>query len=253
MSKIAERRQGIIRLLHERGSITVSDIMTRFGVSEATARRDLEVLEKDRKLIRTFGGAILDTIRTEIPFYRKMEMNTEEKREIAEKAYKLIRDGDVIGLSGGTTTLFLARRIVQEPFKRLTVVTNALNIGFELAGIPGLELILTGGVNRTQSYELSGPIADAMLEKVSIQKTFLGADGVDPVLGLTTHNELEANTNRLMIRQSMETYVLADHSKLNRRSLFWIEGWQKITSLITDSGISPEMKRTFAAAGIHVI
>ncbi|MBB6670473.1 DeoR/GlpR family DNA-binding transcription regulator [Cohnella nanjingensis] len=253
MSKIVARREGIVALLRERGAIAVADIMDRFGVSEATARRDLETLERDKKLIRTFGGAVLETVRTEIPFYRKMEMNPDEKKEIAEKAYRLIRDGDVIGLTGGTTCMFVARRIVQQPFERLTVVTNALNIGFELAGVPGLELIMTGGVNRTQSYELSGPMADATLERITIQKTFLGADGVDLTRGLTTFNELEANTNRMMIRQSLESYALADHSKLGHCSLFFIDSLLSVTALVTDSGMSAEQKRAYADAGIRFV
>ncbi len=253
MSKIATRREGIVSLLREQGSITVADIMERFGVSEATARRDLETLEQEKKLIRTFGGAVLETVRTEIPIYRKMEMNPEEKKTIAEKAYGLIRDGDVIGLTGGTTCLFVARRIIQQPFERLTVVTNALNIGFELAGVPGLELIMTGGVNRTQSYELSGPMADSTLERITIQKTFLGADGVDLSRGLTTFNELEANTNRKMIRQSLESYVLADHTKLNHCSLFLIDGLKAVTALVSDDEVPADLKRAYEDAGVRFV
>lgn len=251
MSKIVSRREGIVSLLREQGAITVADIMDRFGVSEATARRDLETLEQEKKLIRTFGGAVLETVRTEIPFYRKMEMNPEEKKTIADKAYGLIRDGDVIGLTGGTTCLFVARRIIQQPFERLTVVTNALNIGFELAGVPGLELIMTGGVNRTQSYELSGPMADSTLERITIQKTFVGADGVDLARGLTTFNELEANTNRKMIRQSLESYALADRSKLNHCSLFQIESLRAVTAIVTDDGLDGDIRRTYDEAGIR--
>lgn len=253
MSKTASRQDGVLRLLRSQGTVTVGEIMERFGVSEATARRDLETLEQEKKLIRTFGGAVLETMRKEIPFYRKMEMNAAGKSEIADKAAGLIRSGDVIGLTGGSTTMHLARRLIQHPPERLTVVTNALNIAFELAGVAGLELIVTGGVTRTQSYELSGPMADSVLEGITIQKTFVGADGVDLEWGLTTFNELEANTNRRMIRQSMETYVLADHNKLNQRSLFRIEGWQPVTALVTDSGIPDGLKESYAAAGIAIL
>lgn len=253
MSKIAARRDGIIALLKEQGAVNVAEIMDRFGVSEATARRDLETLEQEKRLVRMFGGAVLESVRKEVPFYRKMEMNPEEKKEIAEVSYSLIHEGDVIGLTGGTTCMFIARRIIQQPFERLTVVTNSLNIGFELAGVPGLELILTGGVTRTQSYELSGPLADTILERITIQKTFLGVDGADPVRGLTTFNELEANTNRIMMQQSLETYALADHTKLGRSSLFLIEKWRGVTSLITDRGASREQLEPFQDAGIRVL
>ncbi|MFC5651109.1 DeoR/GlpR family DNA-binding transcription regulator [Paenibacillus solisilvae] len=253
MSKTASRRNHIVQYLREQGTITVGEIMERYEVSEATARRDLEVLEQDKKLIRTFGGAVLETVRKEIPFYRKMEINSEQKKEIAAKALNLVQNEDVIALTGGSTNMFLARRLVQQPFERLTVVTNALNIAFELAGIPGIELIVTGGVNRTQSYELSGPMADTTLERITIQKTFLGADGVDLMRGLTTFNELEANTNRKMIEQSLEIYVLADHTKLNHRSLFLIDGWQAITALVTDSQVPADIKKPYSEAGIRFV
>jgi DeoR family transcriptional regulator of aga operon len=227
--------------------------MEQFGISEATARRDLEMLELDKKLIRTFGGAVLETARTEIPFYRKMEINSDLKKEIAEKALRLVRNEDVIGLTGGSTNMFLARRLAQQPVEKLTVVTNALNVAFELAGIPGIELIVTGGVNRTQSYELSGPMADSALERITIRKTFLGVDGADLASGLTTFNELEANTNRMMVQQALETYVLADHTKLEQRSLFLIDGWRAITALVTDSGISANLQKNYVEAGILML
>jgi DeoR family transcriptional regulator of aga operon len=253
VSKTVSRRDAIIQMLRAQGTITVGEIMEQLGVSEATARRDLDTLEHEKKLIRTYGGAVLETVRKEIPFYRKMDMYAEEKKEIADKAISLIRDGDVIGLTGGSTNMYVARKLMEQPFERLTVVTNALNIAYALAGISGLELIVTGGVNRTQSYELSGPMADTTLERITIHKTFVGADGVDLERGITTFNELEANTNRTMIRQSLESYVLVDHTKMNVRSLFLIDGWQSVTALVTDSRISSDIKRSFGTAGIRLI
>jgi DeoR family transcriptional regulator of aga operon len=253
MSKTVSRQEAVLALLREKRTISVSEIIENFGVSEATARRDLETLEHEKKLIRTFGGAVMETVRTEIPFYRKMEMYPELKKEVADKAVQLIRDGEVIGLTGGSTNMFVVHRIKSVTYERLTVITNALNIAYELAGIPGIELIVTGGVSRTQSYELSGPMAEAALQKVTIHKTFVGADGVDLERGLTTFDELEAATNRTMIRQSIEAYALSDHTKLNQRSLFWIEGWQAVTALVTDSHIPSELKKKYASAGISVL
>ncbi|GAB2696378.1 DeoR/GlpR transcriptional regulator [Paenibacillus thermoaerophilus] len=239
--------------MRENGSISIGDIMNHFDVSEATARRDLETLEQERKLIRTFGGAVLETVRTEIPFYRKMEMNTEEKKEIAEKALSVIRDGDVVGLTGGSTNMMIARRIQQKPFERLTVVTNAVNVAFELSGKPGLQLIVTGGVIRTQSYELSGPFAEATLGQLTIQKAFIGADGVSIARGVTTFDELEAHTNRVMMRRAIETYVVADHTKLNRDSIFRIEDLSSVTAVLTDSRVDPDIRASYAEAGIRLL
>jgi len=242
-----------MKMLRESGTVTVGGIMERFGVSEATARRDLETLEQEKKLVRTFGGAILETVRTEIPFYRKMDLNPEAKKELADKALPLIRDGDVIGLTGGSTTMAIARALQQQTFERLTVVTNAINIAYELAGKPGLQLVVTGGVIRTQSFELSGPLADATLGELTIQRTFVGADGVSLARGITTFDELEAHTNRVMMRHSFETYVVADHSKWNRDSVFRISDLSDVTALLTDSGLDAATRQAFAAAGAKLM
>jgi len=239
--------------LQENGTITIGEIIERFAVSEATARRDLETLEQDKKLIRTFGGAVLDTVRTEIPFFSKLDMNQEEKKEIADKAMRLINDGDVIGLTGGSTTMTIARRIQKRSFESLTVVTNAVNIAYELAGLPGIQLVVTGGVIRTQSFELAGPLADKSLMQLTIRKTFVGADGVSLARGVTTFNELEANTNRVMMAQSLETYVVADYTKLNHHSVFCIDQLDAVTAVITDSRAGTEVRSSFAAAGVRLI
>ena len=242
-----------MQLLRENGTISVNDIIDRFGVSEATARRDLEALERDKKLLRTFGGAILETVRTEIPFFAKMDMNPEEKSEIAKKALTLIQEGDVIGLTGGSTNMFIARLLRQRAFERLTVVTNAINIAYELAGQPGLQLIVTGGIIRTQSFELSGPLADLTLGQLTIQKTFMGADGVSLTRGITTFDELEAHTNRMMMRHSLETYVVADYTKLGRDSIFLIDEIAAITALLTDSHPHTDIRRMLASSGVTVL
>ncbi len=240
-------------MLRDSGTISVGDIIDRFGVSEATARRDLEALEQGKKLIRTFGGAVLETVRTETPFFAKMEMNPEEKGEIARKALSLIHEGDVVGLTGGSTNMFIARQIRQRAFERLTIVTNAINIAYELAGQPGLQLIVTGGIIRTQSFELSGPLSDLTLGQLTIQKTFMGADGVSLARGITTFDELEAHTNRMMMRHSLQTYVVADYTKLGRDSIFLIDEIAAITALLTDSHPNAGMRKMLADAGVAIM
>lgn len=247
------RRDAIISILQESGSLTTAQIIERFGVSEATARRDLETLEQEKRLIRTFGGAVLESARTEIPFFAKLDIHPEEKKEIAEKAVALIRDGEVIGLTGGSTTMAIVKRIKQRSFSSLTVVTNAVNIAYELTGMPGIQLMLTGGIARTQSFELSGPLADYSLGQVTISKSFIGADGVSAARGITTFNELEAHTNGVMVAQSMESYVVADGSKLNNNSVFSICPLNAVTAILTDSKADEELLQPFRQAGIEFL
>ncbi|MFS0726461.1 DeoR/GlpR family DNA-binding transcription regulator [Paenibacillus sp. 1P07SE] len=247
------RRDAIIGILQESGTLTTAQLIERFGVSEATARRDLETLEQEKKLIRTFGGAVLESVRTEIPFYAKLELHPEEKKEIADKAMTLIQDGEVIGLTGGSTTMAIAKRLQQRHFSNLTVVTNAVNLAYELTGLPGIQLMVTGGIARTQSFELSGPLADHALSQVTISRSFIGADGVSVMRGITTFNELEAQTNRVMIAQSIDSYVVADHSKLNNSSVFCIRPLDAVTAIITDSKAGKELSQPFLQAGIRFI
>ncbi len=251
MGKAELRREGILQTLRERGTITVGDIVSRFSCSEATARRDLEILESEKKLIRTFGGAILEETKTEIPFYHKMESHVEEKFEIANKAVELIEDGEIIGLTGGSTTFYIAKKL--RGLKKVTVVTNAINIAYELAGIEGIQVIVTGGMLRTQSFELSGPMADSTLSNIVIHKMFIGADGISLQRGILTYNELEANTNRVMMDSSLQKYVVIDHSKFNKSSLFVITGLQSIDGIITDSRVSKSILKQYRDAGIKMI
>jgi DeoR family transcriptional regulator of aga operon len=251
MSKGEIRREWIMKQLRIKGSIQVNEIVEEFAVSEATVRRDLELLESDKKCIRTLGGAILESIKTEIPFYKKLEINAEEKNEIADKALSLIQEGDIIGLTGGSTNYLIAKKL--QEFRNLTIVTNAINIAYECIGIPGLQLIVTGGVIRTQSFELSGPLADGTLEKIHIQKTFVGVDGISLQRGLTTFNELEAQTNRLMIQQSMQAYVVADHTKFSSSSLFVITDLKSITGVITNQALPASEVQAYQSAGIPFI
>ncbi|SFI80078.1 transcriptional regulator, DeoR family [Paenibacillus sp. UNC496MF] len=248
MSKIDARRGWILEQLKDKGSIQVAEVVKQFSVSEATVRRDLEVLENEKKCIRTLGGAVLEIMKMETPFFKKLEINAEEKKQVAEKALGLIRDHDIIGLTGGTTNYFIAKRLDQ--FEGLTIVTNAINIAYELIGKPGLRLIVTGGTINTQSYELSGPLADGTLNRLSIQKTFVGVDGISLSRGITTFNEMEAETNRVMMQKSLQNYIVADHTKFNNSSLFVINDFGSVNGIITDDGVSPEIVRRYREAGI---
>ena len=122
------------------------------GVSEATVRRDLQVLGEQRLLERSHGGAVAHGTAHELPV-RYRTGRSDEKRRIARAAAELVADGSSVGLTGGTTTTEVAR--VLAPRKDLTVVTNALNIAVELAVRPDLKLIVTGGVARSASSSSS--------------------------------------------------------------------------------------------------
>jgi len=229
-SKGELRRDKILELLKLRGKLSVQDIVEATGSSEATARRDLDVLEKTGSIIRTIGGAMQAT--QEVPFAAKQSALLQEKERIAETAASLVREGDVICLTGGTTTYLIARALKQH--RGITIVTNAVNIAAELADAEDVQVVVTGGVMRSKSYELIGPLAESVIGKLNISKMFLGVDGVSAEHGFTMHSELEARIAQLLIERSSEVYAVFDHSKLLRSALFTIIPLDRATGIITD-------------------
>ena len=136
-------------------------------------------------------------------------------------------------------------------FRNLTVITNAVNIAAELAGT-AVQVILTGGILRENSFSLVGPLAEETLRRLSADILFLGVDGFDVRFGLTTPNLLEAKVNRVMIEVARRTVVVCDSSKFGRRSLSSIAPTSAVHQAITDSRIPKADLRALEEAGIEV-
>jgi len=132
------------------------------------------------------------------------------------------------------------------------VVTNALNIGSELAIRPNLKLVVTGGHARPESYELVGPLAELSLGGLNLDVVFVGADGVSEEAGLTTHHEVEAHTNLALIERAARVIAVADSSKIGRIAFAKICGLERIDELITDVEAEPRALRTIRDAGVEV-
>ena len=239
----------ILELLARDGSVDVGDLAEDLGVSEATVRRDLQALAEQRLLERSHGGAVAHGTAHELPV-RYRTGRSDEKRRIARAAAELVADGSSVGLTGGTTTTEVAR--VLAPRNDLTVVTNALNIAAELAVRPSLKLIVTGGVARSASYELVGPLAEATLEGINIDLAFVGVDGIDAARGITTQNEVEAAINRGLIARSGRTVVVADGSKLGHVAFARIAGLDAVDELLTHADADAEQVERLRAAGLDV-
>ena len=246
----AERLSSILERLSAAGTVEVADLVGWLGVSPATARRDLQLLEDQRLLSRTHGGAVARDLLYELPLRYKAARHHVEKRRIADEAADRVVDGAVLGLTGGTTTTEVARALADR--RSITVVTNALNIAEELAIRADLRLVVTGGTARSESYELVGPVADRTLQGVNLDIAFVGVDGISPGAGLTTHHDIEANTNRTMIERARRVIVVADSSKLGRVAFAEICPLAKVHELITDTEAPAGIVRELADAGIVV-
>ncbi|WP_432836945.1 DeoR/GlpR family DNA-binding transcription regulator [Dactylosporangium sp. CA-092794] len=248
----ADRMSAILDRVSRLGSVDAGVLAEEFDVSTATIRRDLQVLEEQRLLSRTHGGAVAVDVAYELPVRYRVSQRREEKALVAQRAAALLPRGPLtLGLTGGTTTLILARLLADRV--DLTVVTNALNIASELALRPRLKLIMTGGVSRTQSYELVGPIADQALSGLNMELAVVGVDGISARGGLTTHDEIEAHTNAAMIRRADRVMVVADGSKVGRNCLAGICAITGVATLVTDASADAEQVEAIRRAGTEVV
>jgi DeoR family transcriptional regulator, aga operon transcriptional repressor len=232
-----ERRRAILLAIQEEGRVVVRDLARRFHISVITIRKDLEFLHHQGQLERTHGGAlpVKAGALMDSSIQEKERLHRQEKTRIAAAAAKMIGKGQVIILDSGTTTTAIARSC--RHVKNLTVITNAINIGAELADSP-VEVILTGGSLRKNSFSLVGPLAEESLRKLSADLLFLAVDGFDVHYGLTTPNLLEARVNRAMADSARRTVVVCDSSKFDRRSLSLILPTAAVHETVTDKNIS---------------
>jgi DeoR family transcriptional regulator of aga operon len=247
----SERLGAILEVLSSGGSVEVSDLADRLGVSPPTVRRDLSLLERQRLLARTHGGAVAHGVTYELPLRYKAARHHDQKQRIGAAAAASVRDGSAIGLTGGTTTTEVARALVDR--QGLTVVTNALNIAGELAVRPNLKLVVTGGYARAESYELVGPLAEQSLAGLNLDVVFLGVDAISVAEGLSTHHEVEAHTNLALIERSRKIVVVADSSKIGRVAFARICPIDRVDELITDSDADGLLVAELESAGLRVV
>jgi DeoR family transcriptional regulator of aga operon len=161
----------------------------------------------------------------------------------------MVSEGQVVILDSGTTTTAIARAL--RSFRKLTIITNAVNIAAELAG-SSVEVILTGGTVRQNSFSLVGPLAEESLKHLHADILFLGVDGFDVQYGLSTPNQLEAKVNRVMVEVATRTVAVCDSSKFGRRSLSMIVPPSELHEVITDRGIPKSDARALKKAGISI-
>lgn len=255
-----ERLSRLVDLVIEQGSVRLEELVDQLGVSPATARRDLDDLADQQLVIRTRGGASANPSTGEVPLRYRTARQSSEKQAIARCAAGMVQPGDVIGFNGGTTTTAAAHelgvRIAGDSafgHDSITVVTNAVNIANDLTIRPQARVVVTGGVARTRSYELIGPLAHRILPFIRIDTLFLGINAIDLAAGLYTDSEEEASITGALVQASQRTIVLADSSKIGVNAFAWVCGLDAVATLITDSAADPEAVGSLRAAGVEVV
>jgi DeoR family transcriptional regulator of aga operon len=245
-----ERLSVILAQIGSNGSASVEELAASLGVSGATIRRDLRQLADQNLLARTHGGAVVQAVSYELPIRYRSGRQSDAKRRIGESAAELVPERGVVGITGGTTTTEAARALAART--ELTIVTNALNIAAELAIRPSLRIVVTGGIARSASFELVGPVAENTLGGYYLDVAFLGVDGIDAAGGCTTYDDVEASTNAALVRQARKCVVLADSSKLGKVAFARICPISGVDMLITDSGAQEAQLAPLRGAGIEI-
>jgi DeoR/GlpR family transcriptional regulator of sugar metabolism len=249
-----ERQQQIAQIVEETGRARVTELAGSFGVSAVTIRKDLLILEGKRRVIRTHGGAIAPgDSRPELAFEIRERLQRDEKVGIAAAAAGRVGDGESIVLDASTTALYIARHLKnREAWHGLTVVTNSIRIASELAGHPGVTVLMLGGRVRWEALSVVGPLGDGVFRRVNVQKAFVGAAGFTIEAGLSDAMEEEAQIKRSMVGAAHEVYAVVDHTKWGRIASATFCRTDHLAGVFTDAGAPSGMVSALRAMGIDV-
>ncbi len=250
-----ERQQQIARIVEDKGRARVTDLAGRFGVSAVTIRKDLLVLERERRVIRTHGGAIVPgASRPELAFEIRERLQRAEKSRMGAAAAARVSDGESIVLDASTSALYVARHLKdRDSWHGLTVVTNSIRIASELAGHPGVTVLMLGGRVRWEALSVVGPLGDGVFRRVNVQKAFLGAAGFTIEAGLSDAMEEEAQIKRSMVAAAREVYAVVDHTKWGRVASATFCRTDRLTGVFTDDEAPADMVAALHEAGVDVV
>ena len=241
-SEIDGRRRAMTALLRERAYLPVGDLCRRFGISQATARRDLVALSAGKSVVRTFGGAMADYDRRFAPFADRLAVAAGAKRRIAAAAVAMLTPGATVFLDAGTTVFAVAERLRRRPVP-LAVVTNSLAVAERLAGTRGVDVDLLGGRLLASQSVLLGERARRSARAYRFDVALLGAEGFDAD-GMTNSTADVVALQRTVVGRSTRHAVLADATKAGVRAPASLLGWGDLDLLITDATDAPTAAKT---------
>lgn len=251
-AKRSARMMEILGVVGTRGEVALSELATMLGASAATIRRDVSALAEQHLLTRTHGGVRSLEMDSELPIRLRDARNRAAKRAIGAAAAAQLPTGrHAIALTGGSTTIEVLRALQHR--RDLTVLTNSLSIGLQAAEQGKSRVLIAGGVLRPNSQELVGSLAENTFRQVNVGTVIVGCDGVSANGGLTTHDDVEARTNQVMIAKSQRLIVVADGSKVGRVMLARLADAHEIDVLVTDCSADDNEVRRLRALGVDVV
>jgi DeoR family galactitol utilization operon repressor len=247
IDELIDRERIILKLLSERGSLSVSVLSRELGVSEVTIRSDLKSLEEEGYLNRSRGGASPALHPTII---ERQRFRIEEKNRIARAAAELVRDGDRIMIEAGTTTALVARYLIGK--REVQVVTNSTLVFAYGRLNPSVQITMTGGEFRRETESMVGPIALRTIAGLNVRLAFVGTDGFTIDRGLTTQLVDGAEIVKAMRERAEETWLVADSSKYGKTGFVSVLPLAGVDGIITDDGLGEEAARALEEASIRV-
>jgi DeoR/GlpR family transcriptional regulator of sugar metabolism len=241
-ANIPERRQQrIAQLVRETGSVTVAALEKEFGISPATARRDLDALAKRGKVRRTHGGAVMPGLaQHEDSFQKRLAEAVEAKKHLARAASALLEQDESVFIDSSTTAYYAAQRMLADA-SNVTFLTTLLPVMdlFSTADPSAVKLVGFGGMFRALTLSFVGPCTVRMIDSYRADRTFFSVKGVTAQGQLTEANPLEAEVKRAMIRQAGSAVLLVDGRKFERQGLSVITHVSEVSLvMIADAHLS---------------
>ena len=233
-----QREKHITDLVRQGRTLVVKDLAANLDVSEMTIHRDLNKLQAQGQIERTYGGAMpAEKMEFEFEFANRRSANRKAKKAIVRKALELIQPGHRLILDTGTTTLELA--CLLKDFDNLYVITPSLAVASVLHFSPGIQVVLLGGIIRKGSPDLTGIVTEEVLDMFMADIAFQGADGIGLNGELFSSDMRIAKVDQKMRRRAQQTHILCDSSKIGKIAFASNGSLREVDGLITDSKIDP--------------
>jgi DeoR/GlpR family transcriptional regulator of sugar metabolism len=246
-----DRMQRVLQMLETRDSVQVAELAQTFAVSEVTVRNDLSHLARQGLVARVRGGVRpLERGESELGFDLRLRVEVDRKKAIARAAAAMIGEGEAIALDASTTAYYLALELRTK--RELVVVTNGILVAASLADMPGVTVLVTGGMLRLSAMSLVGDLGADLLRATRIDKGFLGAGGVNLQRGLMDLNPDEVRIKQEMAAACEQVIGIADGTKWHRSALLSFAAPERVSAIVTDASAPAEQVEAWRARGTDV-
>jgi DeoR/GlpR family transcriptional regulator of sugar metabolism len=247
-----ERRREILARLSLDGKVIVSELARDFSVTEETIRRDLERLDREGLVSKTYGGAVSkQNMALDLPYNIREGVNVEQKQIISDKIAEMVRDGERIMLDSSSTALYALKKIKDK--RNLTIITNSVKILIELADKADWTVLSTGGVLKRGALSLTGSSAEKMINSYHVDTAICSCKGLDMELGVTDSNESDSLIKQAMFAAAERRILALDSEKFDKKSFVKVCDCQEIDCIVTDREPSEKWLNYCAEKGMEII